>query len=367
MERKARWVVGWLLSLFASWATACATGEQVGCRCGDPHCTRPVCSDANVADTGTDAATEVDAATPEDAAPSVDVGNDAFVAPDAWGCADVDLDHYQDVACGGTDCDDANAAVHPMADEVCDGHDQDCDGHVDEGSFGAWFVNAGGTSWRSYDVDCVSSAAPTAPVETVFDVESLRRAYFLTHTTYHVMNLDDRTWMGTGSRASILPETAGSTLIGAVTIPAGHAGGSPTREGLVVVSATQAFSYDIDIATPAMLHFTLSTPTAPATNPAPYTPNPAGLETAYLDVTGTWGLDPRPVCSTATAASGPYGAFFTATDVRIEDDGWCFVTIDTVPIASFGPFALASAPARSAWRHTVYNAGVWVFAAPRLP
>ena len=34
---------------------------------------------------------------------------------------------------GGTDCDDADAAVHPGADEVCNGMDDDCDMMIDEG------------------------------------------------------------------------------------------------------------------------------------------------------------------------------------------------------------------------------------------
>jgi len=38
------------------------------------------------------------------------------------------------VACGGTDCNDSNAAIHPGAPEVCgNSTDDNCNGTVDEG------------------------------------------------------------------------------------------------------------------------------------------------------------------------------------------------------------------------------------------
>ncbi len=40
----------------------------------------------------------------------------------------------------GDDCDDGNAAVNPLADELCDGFDNNCDGNVDD--VGLWFVDA---------------------------------------------------------------------------------------------------------------------------------------------------------------------------------------------------------------------------------
>ena len=53
----------------------------------------------------------------------------SFLVPDCW---DDDGDGYDDEACGGDDCDDADPAVNPGELETCDnGIDDDCDGLTD--------------------------------------------------------------------------------------------------------------------------------------------------------------------------------------------------------------------------------------------
>ncbi|MEZ4367784.1 MAG: MopE-related protein [Kofleriaceae bacterium] len=66
---------------------------------------------------------------------------------------DDDGDGLVDIACvGGTDCDDADGASGPAAIEQCDGRDNDCDSNVDEG--------ANDTVWyRDLDGDGYGSAA----------------------------------------------------------------------------------------------------------------------------------------------------------------------------------------------------------------
>ena len=42
------------------------------------------------------------------------------------------------------DCDDADASVHPGAEEACNGVDDDCDGEIDEGVRTTFFLDADG-------------------------------------------------------------------------------------------------------------------------------------------------------------------------------------------------------------------------------
>ena len=67
-----------------------------------------------------------------------DMGADEY--PD---CGDGDLDGFGDMACGGYDCDDTAADVSPIADEVCDAIDHDCNGDpFDKDVDGDGFIDA---------------------------------------------------------------------------------------------------------------------------------------------------------------------------------------------------------------------------------
>jgi hypothetical protein len=80
-------------------AAACRSGTPITCSDGNA-CTADVCTPAT--------------------------GVCSFPALDA------DADGFGPIACGGTDCNDLNAAVHPGATEICDNLDNNCNGTVDE-------------------------------------------------------------------------------------------------------------------------------------------------------------------------------------------------------------------------------------------
>ena len=74
----------------------------------------------------------------------------------AWPCVDADFDGYEAVACGGTDCDDADPSVHPGATEICtDGVDNDCNGATDVADLGA--VGCATCSYQACDPTSIGS------------------------------------------------------------------------------------------------------------------------------------------------------------------------------------------------------------------
>ena len=70
---------------------------------------------------------------------------------------------------GYLDCDDSDAAVHPLAQEVCNGVDDDCDGLVDSedpshdgGTDGEWHVDADGDGHGAAGSEATSACLPGA-------------------------------------------------------------------------------------------------------------------------------------------------------------------------------------------------------------
>lgn len=83
-------------------------------------------------------------------------GHDEDCDRSTYGYRDLDGDGSPDATCCngdacGEDCDDMRAGVHPGLAEVCDGRDSDCDGAIDEGVVPRWWPDADGDGFGTDD------------------------------------------------------------------------------------------------------------------------------------------------------------------------------------------------------------------------
>ena len=101
--------------------------------------------------------------------------------------ADADADSYGDAfttttACSqpsgfttdDSDCDDSDAAVNPVATELCDGADNDCDGTVDEADAAdaaTWFGDADGDGFGDVGTTVAACSAPSGTVPDATDCD----------------------------------------------------------------------------------------------------------------------------------------------------------------------------------------------------
>jgi predicted outer membrane repeat protein len=135
--------------------------------CGDKD---PDPGDVGGPPLGGDTDADIDTDTDTDADTDADTDTDA---------EDVDADG--DGAVAGDDCDDADPAVHPGADELCNGADDDCDGEVDEDDAvdaPIWYVDADGDGYGDPDSAFPSCDTPTDGIAAAGDCnDASARAY----------------------------------------------------------------------------------------------------------------------------------------------------------------------------------------------
>jgi len=113
----------------------------------------------------------------DDNDPNVGAGD-----PQTW-YADTDGDGFGDLnnsieACSqpegyvdnNQDCDDSNAAINPVATEICDGVDNDCDGQVDEGVLNTYYADADEDGFGDPDDSIEACSQPEGYVDNDTDL-----------------------------------------------------------------------------------------------------------------------------------------------------------------------------------------------------
>ncbi|MFH1468615.1 MAG: MopE-related protein [Pseudomonadota bacterium] len=79
-------------------------------------------------------------------------------------------------AASRTDCDDADAGVHPGATELCDGVDDDCDGVVDEGGAAdalTWYADRDGDGTGDPSAGVRACSLPSGHTDNAWDCDDL--------------------------------------------------------------------------------------------------------------------------------------------------------------------------------------------------
>jgi hypothetical protein len=102
----------------------------------------------------------------------VDADGDGFGDPDPL-LVVLSCDAQPGYALNGNDCNDANAAIHPGALEVCNDLDDDCDGIVDEGTLVTWYFDEDGDGFGDDAVTLTSCAQPNGYVAVGGDCDDL--------------------------------------------------------------------------------------------------------------------------------------------------------------------------------------------------
>ena len=80
---------------------------------------------------------------------------------------DLDLDGYTD----DVDCNDLDADVHPAAEEICDGVDNNCDGSVDEGVLETWYADLDEDGFGDEDQPTLACSRPESHVPNTGDCD----------------------------------------------------------------------------------------------------------------------------------------------------------------------------------------------------
>ena len=107
-----------------------------------------------------------------------DVDGDQHGNPEAMEQACIRPEAFVDV---GDDCDDANAAVNPEADELCTGVDDDCDGEIDESSAldaPTWWEDTDGDGFGNVQAPTRACDVPAGHVANALDCDDVDLAVF---------------------------------------------------------------------------------------------------------------------------------------------------------------------------------------------
>ncbi|HFE47304.1 MAG TPA: hypothetical protein ENJ18_17755, partial [Nannocystis exedens] len=93
-----------------------------------------------------------------------------------------------------------------------------------------WSLGAGQKQWQALAWSDIANPddGPNAPIEVAFGLSGAGRAVILTHSTYHLLDANNKVWVASGMRSELFPEVDNVTLKAAYSLNGGeNMGGEP--------------------------------------------------------------------------------------------------------------------------------------------
>jgi len=227
-----------------------------------------------------------------------------------------------------------------------------------------WRLPADATVWEAYPLGG-GTFAPTSAIVAAFDLETEGRAYVLTETTAHVLQLSDRRWLSGTTTATLFPEAEADVVLGAYSVPTTIANGDGIHEGVTLQSGSAAYNYQLNLETGAVRHVSTITNFSDAWDAA-LAPPAEDVRFIWLDVDGTrdWvSASPMDTCGIGPDEMEGYAVVGTRARSHVLEAGWCFEFVAAPVHAGFAPFTYEGAPNPSEIGATFWNQGeLWAFA-----
>lgn len=227
-----------------------------------------------------------------------------------------------------------------------------------------WRLPEGATTWEPYPLGD-GAFAPTTAIRAAFDLETEGRAYVLTDTTVHVLQLSDRRWLSGTTTAALFPEAEADDILGAYSVPANVPNGDGMNEGVTLQSASGAYNYELNLASGVARHVSTVTNFGDAWD-APLAPSSEDVRFVFVDVEGSrdWvSASPRATCGIGPNEVESYAVVGTRSRVHVLEAGYCFEFVAAPVHAAFEPFTYEGAPDPTEIGATFWSAGeLWAFA-----
>jgi hypothetical protein len=125
---------------------------------------------------------------------------------------DVDGDGFYDLACGGDDCDDEAASIHPGASDICNFVDENCDGVLNDEVNCQVYTH---TSSQLFLVDpflATEELVGTVPFILDFDTDIEGNLYGITSSFLYQFNDDSELWDTIGTFGGMDGSTNGFAI-----------------------------------------------------------------------------------------------------------------------------------------------------------